>query len=281
MSIFLALLSALGLGAGDFFAGLASRRLDVRVVSAFSQSAGLVAALLAVPFLHGDGLTGHVLLWGALAGVGNGVGAILLYHGLAVGRMSVVATLSGVTGAVIPVLVGLIRGDPLSSLSAVGIVLAIPAIALVSWRPATGEDSGGNGAIWGVLAGLAFALLYVAFDRAGDASGVWPAAVSQLVAVAIAGSLALPIVLSGRPVVPASARTPLVCAGVGLGLGVVALQVAFTTGELTTVVVLTSLYPGVTTLLARFGLGEHWAGTQKVGLAAALIAVVVVSLGSG
>lgn len=281
MSIVLALLSALGLGTGDFFAGLASRRVDVRVVSAFSQSVGLLAAVLAVLFFSGDGLTGRVLLWGGIAGIGNGVGAILLYHGLAIGRMSIVATLSGLIGAVIPVVVGLIRGDPLSALSAIGIIVAIPAIALVSWHPTADDGRAGNGAVWGILAGLAFALFYIAFDRTGDDSGGWPAVVNQLVAVVIAGSLAFPVLLTARPPVPRAGRTPMLCAGLGLGVGVVSLQGAFATGELTIVVVLSSLYPGVTTLLARFALAEHWTRTQKVGLVAALIAVVVVSVGSG
>src|SRR5262249_7613445 len=153
-----------------------------RVVSACTQSLGLLAALIAVLAFSGEGLTGRVLLWGAIAGIGNGVGAMLLYHGLSVGRMTVVATLSGLVGAGFPVVVTVLQGDSLSALSAIGIVVAIPAIALVSWQPAADEDSaGGGGALWGILAGLAFALFYIGFDRAGDDSGAWPLAVNQAV----------------------------------------------------------------------------------------------------
>lgn len=281
MSILLALLAALGLGTADFFAGLASRRIDFRLVSAIAQSLGLLAAAIAVLFASGDGLTGRVLLWGSIAGIGTGIATMLLYHGLSLGRMAVVATLSGLIGAVIPVLVGLARGDSLSALSAVGIAVAVPAIALVSWQPAGEEEAGGSGAIWGILAGLGFALFYVAFDRAGDDSGAWPVAVNQAVAVAVAGSLALPVVLGAGLGLPRRGLRLALCAGLGLAFGIVALQAAFSSGALAIVVVLTSLYPGVTILLARFGLDEQWVRTQKIGLVAALVAVVMVSAGAG
>jgi drug/metabolite transporter (DMT)-like permease len=280
MSILLALLAALGLGTADFFAGLASRRVDFRLVSAIAQSLGLLAAAIAVLFASGDGLTGRALLWGSIAGVGTGIGTMLLYRGLSIGRMAVVATLSGLIGAVIPVLVGLARGDSLSALSAAGIVIAVPAIALVSWQPASEEEDGGSGAIWGILAGLGFALFYVALDRAGDDTGAWPLAVNQAVAVAVAGSLALPALHAGGIGLPRPGRRLALAAGLGLATGLVALQAAFSSGELAIVVVLTSLYPGVTILLARFGLDERWVRTQKIGLFAALAAVIMVSAGA-
>jgi drug/metabolite transporter (DMT)-like permease len=280
--ILLALLAALGFGTGDFLAGLASRRIDFRVVSTIAQSLGLLAAVVAVlVFAGGNGLTGHVLLWGAIAGVGNGVGAMFLYHGLSIGRMSIVATLAGLMGSVVPVVFGVIQGDTLSAISAIGIVFAIPAIALVSWQPAAEEGtSEGSGAIGGFLAGLCFALFFIALDQAGNDSGAWPVAVNQAMAVLIAGSLALPVVLAQGIRLPRPDLGLVLGAGVALGLATIFLQTAFESGELAIVVVLTSLYPGVTILLARFSLAEHWIKTQKIGLAAALAAVVLVSAGS-
>lgn len=281
MSIALALLAALGLGASDFFAGLASRRIDFRLVSATVQSLGLLAALLAVLFDAGDGLTGRVVLWGAIAGIGTAIGAMLLYHGLATGRMSIVAALSGLMGSVVPVLFGLLQGDSLSTMSAVGVAIAIPAIVLVSWRPSGGVDAAASGAIWGFLAGLGFALFFIALDQAGTESGAWPIAVNQAVALLIAGALAAQVSLAHGVHVGRSGVTLTLLAGLGLGVAAIALQTALNTGELAIVVVLTSLYPGVTTLLARFTLAEHWVATQRVGLITALVAVVLVSVGSG
>jgi drug/metabolite transporter (DMT)-like permease len=297
MSIVLALLAAVGYGTGDFLAGLASRRLDFRLVSAVAQSLGLLAALLAVLLYPGDGLTGHVLLWGAIAGVGNGVGALLLYHGLTVGRMSIVAVLSGLTASVLPVLVGVAQGDSISALSAVGVVVAVPAIALVSWQPAgdegadreagateggpkAGGSAAGSGAIWGFLAGIGFAAFFVGLDRAGTDSETWAMSVNQAVAVLIAGPLAVRVLVARRPQLDRPALALTLGAGIALALATIAVLTAFSSGELAIVVVLTALYPGVTTLLARFVLAEHWVRTQKIGLAAALAAVVMVSVGT-
>jgi drug/metabolite transporter (DMT)-like permease len=284
MSILFALLAALCFGTGDFLAGLASRRLDFRIVGACAQSLGLLSAMLAVLLFPGDGLDGHVVLWGALAGVGNGVGALMLYYGLTVGRMSVVATLSGLTGAVLPVLVGVFDGDSISALSAAGAVIAVPAIALVSWQPAAeGKEAEGtgSGAIWGFLAGIGFALFFVGLDQAGTDSGAWPIAVNQAIAALIAIPLAAQVLLVRRPRISRRGAILTLTAGLSLGLASIALLTAFDTGELAIVVVLTALYPGVTTLLARFVLAEHWVRTQKLGLVSALIAVVLVSIGAG
>lgn len=280
MSILLALLAALGYGTADFLGGLASRRIDFRAVSAASQLLALVAAAIAVLVFPGDGLNDRVLLWGTIAGVGNAVGAMLLYRGLSVGRMSVVATLSGLMAAVVPVCVGLAEGDSLSALSAIGIACAIPAIALISWQPVADAGATSSGAVWGCLAGLGFALFFIAIDQAGSDAGAWPVAVNQAVAVLITAPLAARALLATGLRLPRPGVVLSLGAGVALGVTVIAVQAAFHSGELAIVVVLTSLYPGVTALLARFVLAEHWIRTQKVGLVTALAAVVLVSVGS-
>src|SRR6201995_6206145 len=100
-----------------------------------TQTLGLIMAGLAVLIFPGVGPRASAAEWGALSGVGSAVGTLSLYHGLAVGRMTVVATLSGVLTAVVPVIVGLALGNTLGLAAALGIVIAIPAILLVSWRP--------------------------------------------------------------------------------------------------------------------------------------------------
>lgn len=281
MSVLFALVTALGFGAGDFCAGLAARRLDVRISTLMVQLLVTVAALVAVSLSAGVGLTGHVLLCGALAGVANAVAVTLLYHGLAVGRMSIVATLTGLVGVVLPILVGLVRGDPLSALSAIGIVLAIPAIAFVSWQPTAGGVGKGSGAIWGFLAGVGAGIYYIALDGAGQDSGAWPIAITQVVSVLLLIPLALQSLRAQRPRLDRSSLAPVIYAGLGVGIATIALQAAFNSGgELAIVVVVLSLYPGVTAVLARFLLAEHWVVTQRIGLLAALAAVVLVSAGS-
>jgi drug/metabolite transporter (DMT)-like permease len=228
----------------------------------------------------GDGPTGKALVWGAVAGLGSGSGALALYYGMTVGRMSVVATLSGLLAAVIPVLVGLIGGDSLSVASAAGIAIAIPAIGLVSWHPGTDEAASETGAIWGVLAGVGFALLFIALDRAGTDSGAWPIVANQVSSIGVTGPLAALALIGGRVVVSRKGVLLTIAAGTLIGLANVAFLAATHTGELAIVVVLTALYPGVTAILARLLLDEHWTRSQKVGLITAFAAVVLVSAGS-
>src|ERR1700744_2993701 len=96
--------------------------------------------------------------------------------------MTVVGTLSGEVAAVVPVIVGLALGNHLSTGEAIGIVIALPAIALVSWQPhAEDTDGARTAALYGALAGCGFALLFIGLDRAGTRAGMWPLPVGQAV----------------------------------------------------------------------------------------------------
>ncbi|HXF29897.1 MAG TPA: DMT family transporter [Solirubrobacterales bacterium] len=278
MASLLALMAAAAFGTSDFLAGLSSRRLSAPTVTGIAQTLGLATAALAVLVHGGDGPRTDVLLWGAASGFGNVAGTLALYQGLAVGRMSVVATLSGLLAAVIPAVVGLALGDALGPLTALGILIAIPAIALVSWQPEN-PGAGGSGARWGVLAGLGFALLFIALAQAGSDSGAWPLLAGETVCVAIVAPLAARSILTAgrstpRPVLVA------VAAGVLAALANLLFLAATGQGELAIVAVLTSLYPGFTVILARLFLAEHWNPRQVIGLFAALLAVVLVSVGA-
>jgi uncharacterized membrane protein len=278
VGILLALLSAGAYGTGDFAAGMAARRYSSGAVTLVSQTCGLIAAGIALLFFAGSGPAAAPLLWGALSGVGSAIGTFALYHGLSVGRMTVVATLSAVITAVIPVLVGLGLGNQLSVPAAVGIGVAVPAIALVSWQPDHRRSGGdGLGALYGALAGLGFALLLIALDRAGTRSGAWPLIPGQGVSVL----LLLPVAARGiadhgRP--GRSAVRLMLGAGVLTGAGNLLYLAATGHGQLAVVAVLTSLYPAMTVILARLFLAEHWTRVQVMGLLSAALAVVLVSL---
>ncbi len=288
MSVLLGLLAAATYGSSDFFAGLASRRLPPIVVTAGAQALCLLVGLIAVVVYPGQGVDGSVLLWGAASGLGSAGGTFALYRGLGGGEMSVVATLSGLLTAVIPVVVGLATGDSLTALAAIGIVAAIPAIGLVSW---SGERTGGSGsgAIWGILAGIGFGLLFVGYDRAGSAAGAWPLVVAEGTATLLTFGPALLALRRGEReggAVPDAAAADrrslrlLFAAGLLAGAANLSFIVANHHGELAVVAVLTALYPGFTVVLARLVLGERWSTAQKIGLVTALFATLLVSLGS-
>jgi drug/metabolite transporter (DMT)-like permease len=278
MPILLGLLSAFSYGTGDFLAGLAGKRVPPVLVTGIVQALTLLVAGIAVLLFHGVGPRGGALAWGAVAGVGSAGGTLALYHGLATARMSVVATLSGLLTAVIPVLVGLAGGDGLSLLAAVGIAIAVPAIALVSWTSDSSGDDVPSGAIWGLLAGFGFALLFVALDRAGTASGAWPLVAAEGVAVLLIGPLALAAVRGadlGRP-----GPALMLAAGLFSAVANLAFLAATDEGELAIVAILSALYPAATVVLARVVLDERWSRLQVGGLLAAFVAAVLVSAGS-
>jgi drug/metabolite transporter (DMT)-like permease len=280
VAILLALLAALAWGVADFAGGLASRGLGAPRVTLATQFLGLVAAGLAVLLFPGVGPKLGPLAWGALSGVGSAVGTVSLYHGLAVGRMSVVATLSGVLAAVLPVIVGLALGNTLSAAAALGIVIAIPAILLVSWQPDPhpGAGSPRGGALYGMLGGAGFGLLFIALSRAGTRSGAWPLVPGQLVSVLLIAPFAARG-LRGGATWPGRAVALAVGGGIFSGTANLLFLAATGKGELAIVAVLSSLYPAITVLLARVFLAEHWSRSQVIGLVAAAVAVILVSAG--
>src|SRR5947207_9459045 len=135
----LALGSAVLYGSADFFGGLTARRANTIATVLWSQFAGLVLLLLALPFLPAATVCSRDWIWGFSAGFSGGIGVALLYRALAVGAMAVVAPTTAVIAAMIPVVFAFIIGERLPPLTLAGVALALVAIALVS-RPAS--DSG-------------------------------------------------------------------------------------------------------------------------------------------
>jgi drug/metabolite transporter (DMT)-like permease len=273
----LGLLAAVAYGTSDFAAGVASRRFASGPVTAVAQIFGLLTAAAALMLFPGVGPTAEVLGWGAISGLGSAVGTLSLYHGLSVGRMSVVATLSAVLTAVIPAIVGLASGNHLSILAKAGIAMAIPAIGLVSWQhKAHARTAARAGLLYGVLAGFGFALLFIALDQAGTHSGAWPLFPGQAVSVLLVTPFALHALRSlGKPSRATFALT--IGAGVISGAANLLFLAATGRGQLAVVAVLTALYPAVTVLLARAFLAERWTRLQAIGLLAAAAAIALVS----
>lgn len=276
--IVFALASALSYGTSDFAAGLASRKFDARPVTGAAQILGVLTALVAVLLFPGQGPTAAALEWGALSGVGSALGTLSLYQGLSIARMSVVATVAAVVTAVVPAIVGVALGNHLSLGTGVGIVVAIPAIGMVSYQPeARGSKNARAGMLYGLLAGLGFALLFITLDRAGTHSGAWPLLPGQIVSVVGVA----PFAYRG---LRAAGRPSRAAVGLTLGAGVLSatsnlLFLAATGhGELAVVAVLAALYPAVTVLLARVVLSEHWTRLQGAGFLVAAAAVVLVTV---
>jgi drug/metabolite transporter (DMT)-like permease len=282
MTVILALGCAIAYGLSDFLGGLFSRQSSVWPVAVVVQVSGAAGVLLASLLFAGDPSTPH-LLWGLLSGLGSGLGTAFLYRGLATGRMSVVAPLSAVGAALLPVFVGVVTGERPEALAWLGIACALPAIWLVSAGEGdecvTGErvPRASTGFVDGILAGLGFGFLFVALGQVPDGAGLVPAglgmAASVFVVIALAAALRQPWVPRERGAVSG------VLVGVIAALATVLFQLASQSGLLTIASVLSSLYPAFTVLLAVLVLREQIHRGQAAGLALAGAAVTLVALG--
>ncbi len=289
MGVLFGLLAAATYGIADFAGGQVSRRADVFSVVLVSQLLGAVPLAIVVPFLVDGAPSDRALLWGVAAGIGGGTGVLLLYRGLAVGRMSVVAPITGVIAASLPVVFGLAVGERPGAVSLVGVVVALAAVVLVSSAPPPAsehdvalEDSvtpswARAGVPYAVGAGTGFGLFFVFLDAAGNDTGVWPLVAMRCSSLALVAVIALSL---RRPVKPPP-RTMLLMAVAGV-LDVAAnvfYLISTRFGLLSLVAVLTSMYPAVTVLMARVFLNERMIRSQLVGLALAGIAIVMIVLG--
>lgn len=275
MTVLLALTGALFYGLSDFVGGIASRRTSAWSVALVASLGGGLFILACTPFVDGDPELSH-LLWGVVAGLGNGMGTAFLYRGLASGRMGVVAPISAVGAAVVPVVVALSTGERPGLWVWAGILAALPGVWLVASEPAhVKADS--SGVVDGVLAGLGFGVLFAALGQVPETAGLLPLAVNQLagatVIVAVAVLVRAAWVPRERP-----ALLGLACGGLG-ACAVLAFLAATHSGSLTVSAVLASLYPAFTILLAATVLKEHVHRTQAVGLALCGVAVGMIAIG--
>jgi drug/metabolite transporter (DMT)-like permease len=276
VTVLLSLLAAASYGVADFNGGWVSKRLSAWTVALTAQVSGALVTFVIA--LLGDGRpSGADLAWALLAGIGNGFGTSFLYRGLAAGRMGVVAPLSGVGAAVVPVVAGVLLGERPGPVVWLGIAIALPAIWFVSREPAAPEAAGSAGFLDGVLAGLGFGVLFIALSRVSDDAGLIPLALNQAVAgVAI---VAVAVVLR-QPWVPRDSRAALAVTSGLLGAVATGLfMVASRGSHLTVASVVVSLYPAFTVLLAAAVLRERVHGAQGLGLALCAASVVLVSAG--
>lgn len=276
MGVVLALGAALAYGLSDFIGGLASRRTTPWPVAMLAGLGGLGGAVALAVAFPGEPATAD-LAWGAVSGLGSGAGSVFLYRGLATGRMAVVAPVSAVGAALVPVVVGLATGERPSALVAIGIVIALPGIWLVARTPDASTDERTGGLVDGLLAGLGFGLLFVALGQVPDGAGFWPLGVGQSVTLVTVCLLATAL---REPWLPTAASEWWgAVAGLVATAAVLMFLLATQTGLLTVAAVLTSLYPAFTILLAALVLREHIYRIQGSGLVLCGVAVAMVAAG--
>ncbi|MGI5346979.1 EamA family transporter [Streptomyces sp. CA-250714] len=277
----LALVSALFFGTAHFLNGLLARRLDSATVALIGQLGGTVLVLLAAPLFAAPHVSGSALGWGALSGIGTGIGVAFLYRGMSNGRFSVVVPLSDVAAVALPVLTGVVLLGDRPPLPAWCGIAAAPAALWLITRSGRGDDERGGGttalgAHDGLVAGAGFAMQFIALAQADAAAGLWPLVASRAASVLTL----LPQIAHhpGRLRLPPRLGWSCLGAG-GLGTLAIALYTLATREQLLSLaVVLTALYPAIPVLLGVTVLRERLTRAQGTGLVCAAAAIALISL---
>ena len=267
-------LTAVGVwGASDFLGGVGARRANAFLFTAIVHISGLVLVGTLALMMHAPFPGNASLGWSLIAGSVGGIALALFYRSLASGNMGLVAPVAAVLGAAIPTIVtAFAEGFP-GYRHVLGFILAGIGVWLIS-RSEVGVGRP-EGLGMAVLAGVGFAGFYLCVHQAGNASALWVAASSRLASLAVT----LAFVLIGRHLraVPMPVLGIAVVAGIldisGSAVFIRASQI----GRLDDAVVLSSLYPAVTVVLARVFLHEHFSRARTLGMVAALAVVPMIA----
>ena len=289
--IVFAVACAIVYGVADYCGGRASRSAASAKVSLVGQATSLILGLLVVAIMGTRLPAVHDLAWGATAGVASAVALIAFYRALSQGAMTVVAPITAVTSAALPVAVGLLAGERPRVVAFAGMALAVVAVALVSGAVGSRhEHTATSTLLLALLAGAGFAVIFVALDRTSSVSGVWPLVASRVVSVFLVGGFVLAKLGLQRGaadtscevagVVPPSRVWHLAMLAGLLDMSANGLYLlAAHRGLLSVIVVVVALYP-VSTVCLAFGLDRERVSTsQAFGMVLAAGALILVSVG--
>lgn len=276
-TILLGLASALSWGGGDFAGGLSSRKVGAYRAVFFAELVGIIFLVAALAIFPEALPTTHSLFVAACAGVVGTIGLVILYHAMSRGKMSLAAPLSALLAAALPVAVSALTQGLPGYNQVAGFGLAGIAIWLVSSDGHQRDHNARIADLWlPILAGLAFGGYFLLIHQSAQEGTLWP-----MIASRSAGTVIMLMILLARREKPdiSGVGWPLVILNAGLDVGGNAFYVlASQTGRLDIAAVLSSLYPGITVLLAWLILKERINTAQKLGILTALAAIVLMTL---
>jgi drug/metabolite transporter (DMT)-like permease len=275
MAALLALLSSLLWGTSDFLGGNLSKRYKALAVTGFSQVFGLIFALLAViltgsfvsPTLEFDGY----FVSGVIAGLTGFIGLVSLYTGLATGRMGVVAPIASLS-ALIPLMIAFIGGERASSVQLLGMAIALSGAFMASGPELKGATF--RPVLLGVAAAVFFGLSLTFLWRGSETA---PLLTMRVASVTIVILLALYFRTTGG--FAARDYPALIFVGIADFLANLTLGIATTKGLVSIAIVLGSLFPIVTAMLAFGILKERLHRIQYAGVVTAVTGVATIALG--
>lgn len=259
-------------GTSDFLGGYASRSANAMLVATITNGSGFIGIILAC-ILSGAAFPERAsVIWGILGGAFGGTALAFFYRALAAGNMGLTAPLAAMLSAAIPTIFAIVTEGWPHYAQVAGFILAGIAIWLIS----RSEDGfGPKGIGLAVVAGLGFAGFYLCIRQAGNGSALWLAAASRTGAFLCTAALLLGQ-RAFRPFQRQSAAWAVVAGFLDVSGSVVFIR-ASQTGRLDAAVILASLYPVVTVLLARIVLKEQFTRWKTVGMLAALAAVPLIT----
>ena len=270
MVTFLALAAAVLAGTGDFFGGRATKKTNIVSVLAISHFLGLVIILVLAPLMAEEFKTSDFFL-GVLASSFGLMGLTLLYRGLAKSPMAIVAPITAVACATLPVGWGLFSGEKLATQQVEGVFVGLLAIFLVSWTPGKRTSIKGLLILEALIAGFSFGAFFIVIDGTSETTAPWPVVGSRVFSVL---AIFLFVIIRKKSIKPEGNSAPyIIGAGFFDTLANIALLAALNKGLLSLVSILASFYPAVTVLLARLFLKEIMSTSQLIGLALGLTSI--------
>ena len=274
LGIIFGLAAASSWGAGDFCGGLAARRTHVYSVVILSQIVGLVLLILLALLLAEPVPVLSDVLWAAVAGLAGAIGLVALYRGLATGPMGVVAPIAAVVSVILPLIFGFFLEGLAAPLQFLGFALAIFAVWLIT-RPGTGARIEVHHLVLPLIAGIGFGVFLILIDHVSASTVLWPLAAARAASIP---ALFVALIIARQPAKPAASQIPLILLVGLLDTGGNAFYaLAASVGRLDMAAVLGALYPAMTVVLARSILEERLSRRQGLGLALALLAVVLIA----
>ena len=275
-AVLLALAASASWGVSDFLGGIKARRVSVLTVLAVSQPAGLVLLGVVVAVRGGWPGWGWWVLWALLGGIVGAVGIGSLYKGLSVGSMGIVAPITSAS-PLIPLTVGLARGERPSAIQLTGIGLALIGVAFAGWEPGVEGARGGAavGAGFALVAAVTFGSSQVGLEEASNVDPYWATFVLRVASVAVV----MTVLLARRTPGPGRIWPTLAVLGLLDSGATILFAVATTKGLFSVVSVLASLYPVLVAILARAFLHERLTLVQRGGALVAIGGAAAISAG--
>ncbi|OQX64843.1 MAG: hypothetical protein B5M51_02400 [Anaerolinea sp. 4484_236] len=272
----LGLTSALSWGTGDFAGGLASRKVGAYSAVMYGEAIGLIFLITALPFTHEPFPDSHTLKWSIAAGIVGTIALLAFFEAMRLGRLSIVAPLSALLGAVIPIIVGsFVDGLP-QPIVFLAFGLALVAVVLISREKDEGETNTKNRYFYlSILAGIGFGLYFVFMHEASQELVIGPIITARTSGVI---AIFLYLLLKRKSFRVESRSWHLLTINGLFDVGGNAFYIlAGQAGRLDVSAVLASLYPGMTVFLAWLILKEKLQSSQWFGIALALVAIILMT----